>query len=297
MTFGAGLKRERELRGITLDEISRATKIGVRLLEAIESDRFDVLPEGVFRKSFIRGYAKYLGMNEEQVLQEYALEVQPHSGPVQTQELPTHSASRGRMTSGLRILLILLVVLAGIALVYRFLTNVQNPTPANHAAEARTVSSDPVLPEVPLNDAESANRSNANLSQLSPAATSQTPELQVLGELAKKNDTPEAVPEPNETSNALATSGGSTELTVQATEEVWLHASSDEAILFSGLMKPGESRKFPLDRPLKLILGNAAGVKMGVGGRDFASLGNRGERKALEVSAANYEQYLAKTPQ
>jgi transcriptional regulator with XRE-family HTH domain len=74
VAFGANLKRERELRGITLDEISKATKISVRLLEAIETDRFDILPSGIFRKSFVKSYAKYLGMNEEQILHEYALQ-------------------------------------------------------------------------------------------------------------------------------------------------------------------------------------------------------------------------------
>ena len=77
MSFGVSLKRERELRGISLAEISKATKISVRLLDAIEKDRFEVLPEGVFRKSFIKSYAKYLGMNEEQILHEYDLEVKP----------------------------------------------------------------------------------------------------------------------------------------------------------------------------------------------------------------------------
>jgi cytoskeletal protein RodZ len=49
VSFGVSLKRERELRGISLAEIAKTTKISVRLLEAIEKDRFDILPEGVFR--------------------------------------------------------------------------------------------------------------------------------------------------------------------------------------------------------------------------------------------------------
>src|SRR5207249_4090151 len=73
MSFGANLKRERELRGISLEEIAEATKISVRLLAAIESDRQELLSGGIFRKSFIKSYARYLGMNEEKVLQEYGL--------------------------------------------------------------------------------------------------------------------------------------------------------------------------------------------------------------------------------
>ena len=99
MSFGVSLKRERELRGISLAEISKATKISVRLLEAIEKNRFDILPEGVFRKSFIKSYAKYLGMNEEQILHEYDLEVQP-SPPSQAAEKPSAGLREFRRDPG-----------------------------------------------------------------------------------------------------------------------------------------------------------------------------------------------------
>jgi len=91
VSFGVSLKRERELRGISLAEIARTTKISVRLLEAIEKDRFDILPEGVFRKSFIKSYAKYLGMNEEQILHEYDLEVQASNTSQAALEKPSVS--------------------------------------------------------------------------------------------------------------------------------------------------------------------------------------------------------------
>src|SRR5438552_3617992 len=86
MSFGANLKRERELRGISLEEIAKATKISVRLLAAIESDRHDLLPGGVFRTSFIKSYARYLGMNEEKVLQEYCLTTETVPPPSLTEE-------------------------------------------------------------------------------------------------------------------------------------------------------------------------------------------------------------------
>ena len=49
-SFGERLQREREMRGITLDEIAEATKIGTRSLRALESEEFDKLPGGVFNK-------------------------------------------------------------------------------------------------------------------------------------------------------------------------------------------------------------------------------------------------------
>ena len=59
-SFGERLKRERELRGIKLPEIAEATKISVRFLEALETDRFDLLPGGIFRRSFVKAYADHV---------------------------------------------------------------------------------------------------------------------------------------------------------------------------------------------------------------------------------------------
>ena len=70
-SFGTKLKQEREKRGVTLDEISRSTKIGTRLLRALEEEHFDQLPGGIFNKGFIRAYARFLGMDEEEVIGEY----------------------------------------------------------------------------------------------------------------------------------------------------------------------------------------------------------------------------------
>ncbi|MCH8266788.1 MAG: helix-turn-helix domain-containing protein [Acidobacteria bacterium] len=70
-SFGKNLATEREARGISLEDISEYTKIGVRMLKAIEAERFDLLPGGIFNKSYVRQYARYLGLNEEQVTSEY----------------------------------------------------------------------------------------------------------------------------------------------------------------------------------------------------------------------------------
>ena len=49
-TFGENLRREREMRGVTLEEISDATKIAVRTLAALEADDFSKLPGGIFTR-------------------------------------------------------------------------------------------------------------------------------------------------------------------------------------------------------------------------------------------------------
>src|ERR1700692_2648967 len=89
-TFGGSLKRERELRGVTLDEISAATRIATRFLQAIENERWDQLPGGVFNRGFVRAVARYLGLDEENIVSEYTLAVgDRQSVPVWTGSPPT----------------------------------------------------------------------------------------------------------------------------------------------------------------------------------------------------------------
>ncbi|GAC1632461.1 MAG: hypothetical protein NVS9B14_05760 [Candidatus Acidiferrum sp.] len=72
-TFGERLKRERELREVTLEEVSKATRIGVRFLQALEDENWGKLPGGVFGRGFVRTIARYLGLSEEGLLAEYDL--------------------------------------------------------------------------------------------------------------------------------------------------------------------------------------------------------------------------------
>lgn len=79
MSFGEELRRERELREITLSEIARATKIDIRRLEALECNDFEVLPEGLYRRGFIRAYCQHIGVDAESMVNAYLLEERTRS--------------------------------------------------------------------------------------------------------------------------------------------------------------------------------------------------------------------------
>jgi cytoskeleton protein RodZ len=70
-TFGERLKREREMREVSLKEVTTATRIGPRFLEALENEEWDKLPGGIFNRGFVRSIARYLGLDEENLLAEY----------------------------------------------------------------------------------------------------------------------------------------------------------------------------------------------------------------------------------
>ena len=71
--FGEHLKRERDMREVTLAELTAGTRIGPRFLEAIENEEWEKLPGGSFTRGFVRSIAQYLGLDEEDLLSEYDL--------------------------------------------------------------------------------------------------------------------------------------------------------------------------------------------------------------------------------
>ncbi len=76
--FGEDLRKAREARGVTLEAIVNATKISSRYLQAVEQERFDQLPGGLFNKSIVRSYARVAGLDEEAWVNRYiALSSQP----------------------------------------------------------------------------------------------------------------------------------------------------------------------------------------------------------------------------
>src|SRR3990172_5710238 len=84
-SFGGNLRRERELRGVSLREIADSTKISFRFLEALEHDRVEILPGGLFSRAFVRQYAEFLGLDAERVVSEFLL---AHGQPQPEREPP-----------------------------------------------------------------------------------------------------------------------------------------------------------------------------------------------------------------
>ena len=75
VSLGEELKREREFREITLREISDATKINLRILQAIEKDDYSLLPGGVFNRNFVRAYAEFIGLDPEIAVRKYLVQI------------------------------------------------------------------------------------------------------------------------------------------------------------------------------------------------------------------------------
>ena len=70
-SLGQYLKTQRELRDVSILDVSNETKIGINWIEAMESDNWDVLPCKTFARGFLKAYAKSLGLETEEVVTRY----------------------------------------------------------------------------------------------------------------------------------------------------------------------------------------------------------------------------------
>jgi transcriptional regulator with XRE-family HTH domain len=115
-SLGQDLKRERELRGISLKEISSSTKISLRFLQALEEDRLDILPGSFFIKAILKAYAKFIGLEEDYVLNKYyetslELEQSLESKQVKRKARPTATKKIKKWIYALALIIILLLFL------------------------------------------------------------------------------------------------------------------------------------------------------------------------------------------
>ncbi len=128
-SIGQELKRERELRGISLKEIADYTRINIRFLRALEEDRLDILPEKFFTRGIIRSYAKYLGLDEQSTLNTYLEGLQETEGGQAEKNEKTEEKEIPKKKNTLAISAMVLLVLIALVLVLYFVFQKEEPPP------------------------------------------------------------------------------------------------------------------------------------------------------------------------
>ena len=253
-SFGERLQREREMRGITLEEIADSTKIGTRSLRALEEEDFAKLPGGIFNKGFVRAYARYLGIDEEQAVTDFLAAAgeseQPLPNPNPTEKVAVYRSSN----RGWAAVLALAVLASGGYAAWRL-----NLGPfATQAAQQSAPP--PVQP---------------------PAATSpQTGSADAAGAAEQ----PSASPVPAEQSATPAPGGTAQQgfvLLVRAREESWISVSADGQTPVEEMLAAEQTREVRATKSVVLKLGNAAGVEVSHNGTLLAPLEGRNEVKTL----------------
>jgi len=146
-SFGEILKSEREIREVTLNEVTVATRIPPRFLEAFEREDWEKLPGGVFNRGFVRAIARYLGLNEENLLSEYDLAYgEQQTAATALVENPIPSPPKWIVAvAALGVLIVVGCVLAGSVYGWR---RYQVRRAAKRAAVAAVTAAPPTLPSI-----------------------------------------------------------------------------------------------------------------------------------------------------
>ncbi len=92
-TVGQYLRRERESRSVSLQELSQNTRISLTFLEALERDDFGAFPRQEFIPGFLQGYARQLGLKAEEVLRRYRIQVEWAGRKEKFQQIPLFPGS------------------------------------------------------------------------------------------------------------------------------------------------------------------------------------------------------------
>lgn len=266
-SLGEELKRSREERGITLHEIANSTHIGVRFLQAIESDNYDILPGGVFNRAFVRKFAKQVAYDEEQALKLYEeqLEVQGIE-PNRTYQLGVEDFE-GKSSSGNGLLFSVLALVILAALAYAAYEYFRPAIAEPDGGESKTSQlATAVMPTPPV------------------TPTPPTPE-------ASPTATPEASPTPDVPAGAMR-------VLVIASSECWIQFKPDAAAAQQALLNAGDTREFVVnDRILFPTLGNLPGLRITINGRavNFSKLLPTQKSvvaKNVVITKENYQQFL-----
>jgi cytoskeleton protein RodZ len=293
-SFGEELRRQRELRSVSLREISDATKINIRFLEALEENEFKHLPGGQFNKGFIRAYARHIGVDGEDMVNAYILEVRRQ----EEDDRPGRAAAaRPRLDPADKRALAALGVLAALVMllvlgVWYFFFHGRKARVASGAAPSH--SSAPAKSAPPSAGSGLAGRP-PSVAPSGPAAA--TSLASASGGNAAAPDAPEPTPSPAGTdahdSHALAAAAeGDLSLRVVPLAVVRFGLLCDGKDLFSGTLEVGRTLTFTCAGVYEVSVEDAGAVNLSVGG-DRIYIGRPGQSIAgRHVSRANLPDFL-----
>jgi cytoskeleton protein RodZ len=298
--IGDTLRRERQRRNLGLDKVSRELKISSKFLEAIEQENFERLPAGVFAKSFVRQYARLLGLDEEEAANEvqralapapevpqFAAGAQPEikAAPLPDFYVPKleswQRVSDGRgisWSSPLPALALVVVAMLGCSLVYGWWQRSRHPVTTAMAAPAHSQAQ-----SAPAAPGKTETAAQAPVAQ--PSASNATDSIPAPAEPPAKSESSATPPAPT-----VATGdGGAVKVAVTAAEPVWILARTDGKYSFSGTLEANETRTVEAESIVLLRLGNAGGVTITLNGKPIGEVGPKGQVRTVQLTSGGFQ--------
>ena len=261
-TFGEHLKREREMRGVSLDEISAATRIATRFLTAIEEEQWGLLPGGVFNRGFVRAVARYLGLDEENIVAEYAAAAGDRpTVPVWTGSPPAVTSEQPWLAWILAAVVVLVLASGGFFAVRHIFGWRASRRAAQIAAES--AKSSPVQPALSPG------------TEPVPVSTGPVPTPAPDSTGMPRGANPPLAPgaDPKSTD-----AGAPFELKVEAGATTRVTVEADTHRVFEGTMKAGEDRTFTARDKIQISAGDAGALLLELNGKILAPMGPPGHK-------------------
>ncbi|HWB85338.1 MAG TPA: RodZ domain-containing protein [Bryobacteraceae bacterium] len=298
--IGETLRRERIRRHLNLDQIARETKIAPKLLEAIEQERFDRLPGGVFAKSFVRQYARMLGLDEDEIVSELERSLEPEEErfPLPEPQVPKSDIhvppmekweSVGdrhlKLGSALPALALVIFVMLVCSAVYSWMqrsrhTVVQHGSayPAQPMAHAPAVA--PPAPEATPTAATPAAATEMAPAPAAPVTAPETAPDTVQPPAPAPADAPAA---------AVQNPNAPVRVEITAQQPAWVSARVDGKYAFSGTLQQNQTRTADANETVLLRLGNAGGVSVSLNGKPVGPLGEQGQVRTVQLTSGGFQ--------
>lgn len=294
-SFGERLRREREMRGVTLEEMAAATKIGTRSLKALEDEEFHKLPGGIFNKGFVRSYARFLGISDEQAVADYLVAAgEPENKPaeidplqmVAQHEAEKRSSGRSRELDSINAssygfpwvaILAIVVIFAATGTIWKFYPEIK----ARLSAFRQPSVSQPLEQTLPETQAPMAQAANVP-TELQPTASEQAAvqPSEVPGSTTASQETTQA----NAGSSNTSPAGGFV-LSIRATQDSWVSITADGKSVLTGTLRPTEEKSIHAKDRVILKTGNAGGVEIAFNGKVLNAIGRDNEVRRVVITA------------
>jgi cytoskeletal protein RodZ len=331
-SLGQALKEEREARHISLEEIASTTKIVSRYLEALENDRFDLMPGGFFIKGIIRTYAKALGLNPDEILARYresgllgepepkrrfglkalaptpapplpgepVLPSEPAPAAVENvePELVIEEAPRPRLSEAARKRLFSWSwrALAALALVAVLIVLWSNRRPRQPEEKPATVAPTETAAIPPTTASGVPGQGFSTPAGTESGAPTQ-PQIQLPPSSTVTAPPTAAEPGPAAPSPAQATAAEEVrrgiEIEISFQAETWINVLADGVLKVEGVFPPGATARAQADAKLVIHTGNAGGFTFLLNGQPAKPLGRSGHVLTdIKITPENYREFL-----
>ncbi|NDV24489.1 RodZ domain-containing protein [Desulfovibrio sp. JC022] len=289
--LGSRLKDERERQGLTIEQIMEITKVSRVNINAIESGNRKEFPHEVYAKGFVKTYAKALGLDAEQIGEEFSqimgAGTAEAEGMAEESSLPDYGPGPKKNPAGTIFLVLILAAIVG-GLVYYLHDNsffgAQNDLQTEVIVE-ETVQEKPVVADQEAT-APVVEEKQAEVSEPAPAESAE-PAVKDASVEPEVEDVVEAVTLPvvKETVAVAEPVGNIVAITAKPGEACWLEAvvdgDSKEYVL-----QEGDTLSLPYEDSLKIKLGNGGGVEILSNGKPFEFEAPKGKVKKLDFPAA-----------